>query len=419
MKKYFNAALCCTLLIFYEASHSVGTGLLDRLAQENIIGDGLARPQSASNPVMRNTTPSFAVDSDQDNSHALLRNELHQANTQLIALQQRLSDAENLNSQLQQQLQQLQAEPDGALVLAPIAIDQEQNQARIKELSQRLEEELNQKHALASELESLQRDRSLELSNGQSQDSRLAANAAEITTLKKEIDDLKETKQDLQHRLVAQALTASKAESGGAPRRMIVNDAASPDIRLSYAIGAWYADSAPHETQKLASIGKTLDLQAFSQGFSDKIDQRLQLSSSIISVELANVDKLLEQAMLSKNEKQAKSVLAAAGAEKGAIKMPDGVVYKILSKGKAPMVTASSDILFELDEELATGEVLAARETKTSLTTNLPPLFQDIVKQLGIGGSARIHIPITEAHAATGVLPGSVSITTIKIIGVK
>ncbi|ASC89564.1 hypothetical protein, partial [Alcaligenes faecalis] len=74
----------------------------------------------------------------------------------LIALQQRLSDAENLNSQLQQQLQQLQAEPDGSLVLAPIAIDQEQNQARIKELSQRLEEELNQKHALASELETLQ-----------------------------------------------------------------------------------------------------------------------------------------------------------------------------------------------------------------------------------------------------------------------
>lgn len=419
MKKYFNAALCCTLLIFYEASHSVGTGLLDRLAQENIIGDGLARTQSTPNPIQLNTAPSFAIDSEQDKSHTLLRNELHQANTQLITLQQRLSDTENLNSQLQQQLQQLQAEPDGSVVLAPIAIDQEQNQARIKELSQRLEEELNQKHALASELESLQRDRSQELSNGQSQNNRLAANAAEIATLKKEIDGLKEAKQDLQHRLVAQALTASKADTAGTPRRMIVNDAASPDIRLSYAIGAWYADSAPHETQKLASIGKKLDLQAFSQGFSDKIDQRLQLSSSIISVELANVDKLLEQAMLSKNEKQAKSVLAAAGAEKGAVTMPDGVVYKILSKGKAPMVTASSDILFELDEELGTGEVLAARESKTSLTRDLPPLFQDIVKQLGIGGSARIHIPITEAHADTGVPPGSVSITTIKIIGVK
>ncbi|MBY6344390.1 hypothetical protein E5C31_00210 [Providencia rettgeri] len=416
MRKYFNAALCCSLLLFYEASHSVGTGLLDRLAHENIIGDGLPRPQG--NTDSSQTSPLPATTSQAENN-ALLRNELHQANTQLIALQQRLSDTENLNGQLQQQLQQLQAEPDGSMVLAPIALDQEQNQARIKELSLRLNEELSQKHALASELESLQRAQRQDLSNGQSQDSRLAATATEIATLKKEIDELKEAKQDLQHRLVAQALNSSKAEPAGAPRRMIVNDAASPDIRLSYAIGAWYADSAPHETQKLASIGKRLDLQAFSQGFSDKIDQRLQVSSSIISVELANVDKLLEQAMLSKNEKQAKSVLAAAGAEKGAIKLPDGVVYKILNKGKAPMVTASSDILFELDEELGTGEILAARDTKTSLTTDLPPLFQEIVKQLGIGGSARIHVPITEAHAATGVPPGSVSITTIKIIGVK
>lgn len=416
MRKYFNAALCCSLLLFYEASHSVGTGLLDRLAHENIIGDGLPRPQGNTGSAPASALPSTTV---QVENNALLRNELHQANTQLIALQQRLSDTENLNSQLQQQLQQLQAEPDGSLVLAPIAIDQEQNQARIKELSQRLEEELNQKHALASELESLQRIQSQDLSNGQSQDNKLAATATEIAALKKEIDELKEAKQDLQHRLVAQALNSSKDEPTGSPRRMIVNDAASPDIRLSYAIGAWYADSAPHETQKLASIGKQLDLQAFSQGFSDKIDQRLQLSSSIISIELANVDKLLEQAMLSKNEKQAKSVLAAAGAEKGAVKLPDGVVYKILNKGKAPMVSASSDILFELDEELGTGEILAARETKTSLTVDLPPLFQDIVKQLGIGGSARIHVPITEAHAATGVPPGSVSITTIKIIGVK
>lgn len=412
-----NAALCCSLLLFYEASHSVGTGLLDRLAHENIIGDGLARPQGDEHSARANAIPVTPNTTNQAEHHALLRNELHQANTQLIALQQRLSDSENLNSQLQQQLLQLHAEPDGSMILAPIALDQEQNLARIKDLSQRLEQELNQKHALESELENLQKTRGHDLPNGLSQDSRQAA--IEIASLKKDIDDLKAAKQDLQHRLVAQALTSNQAEPTGVPRRMIVNNAASADVRLSYAIGTWYADSAPHETQKLASIGKKLDLQAFSQGFSDKIDQRLQLSSSIISVELANVDKLLEQAMLSKNEKPAQSVLAAAAAEKGAVKMQDGTVYKILNKGKAPMVTASSDILFELDEELGTGEILAARESKTSLTKDLPPLFQSIVKQLGIGGSARVHIPITEAHASTGVPPGSVSITTIRIIGVK
>ena len=48
-------------------------------------------------------------------------------------------------------------------------------------------------------------------------------------------------------------------------------------MRVSYAVGAWYAESAPQETQKFASIGKKLDLQAFSQGFTDKINNRLQL----------------------------------------------------------------------------------------------------------------------------------------------
>ena len=417
MRKYFNAALCCSLLLFYEASHSVGTGLLDRLADENIIGNGLARPQRHTDSTQPAAMPLAPTSAIQAENTALLRNELHQANTQLIALQQRLSDTENMNSELQQQLLQLQAEPDGSLVLAPIAIDQEQNLTRIKELNLRLEEELNQKHALASELENVQRTLEQDKIKSQSRDTGLAATGSEIIKLKQEINDLKEAKQELHQRLVAQTLTST--ESAGTARRMTVNDAASPDMRLSYAIGTWYADSAPHETQKLASIGKTLNLPAFSQGFSDKIDQRLQLSSSTISTELANIDKQLELAMLSKNEKQAKSVLSAASQEKGAIKMPDGAIYKILSKGKAPMVMDSSEILFELDEELGTGEVLAARETKTSLTADLPPLFQGIVKQLGIGGSARVHIPITEAHANTGVAPGSVSITTIKIIGVK
>ncbi len=419
MRKYFNAAICCALLLFYEASHSVGTGLLDRLAGENIIGDGRARPHRGAGSSQADSIPTAPAAAIPAENTTLLRNELHQANTQLIALQQRLSDSENMNSELQQQLLQLQAESDDSLVLAPIAIDQELNLERIKELNLRLEDELNQKHALASELENLQNTRIQDALNKPPRDTDFAATAAETAKLKQEINDLKEAKQELHQRLVAQTLTSNKPEPAGTARRMTVNDAASPDIRVSYAIGVWYADSAPFETQKLASIGKTLNLPAFSQGFIDKIDQRPQLSSSTISAELANIDKQLELAMLSQNEKQAKSVLTAAAKEKGAIKMPDGAIYKILSKGKAPMVMANSEILFELDEELGTGEVLAIKETKTSLTTDLPPLFQDIVTQLGIGGSAKVHIPITEAHANTGVRPGSVSITTIKIIGVK
>ena len=163
-------------------------------------------------------------------------------------------------------------------------------------------------------------------------------------------------------------------------------------MRVSYAVGAWYAESAPQETQKFASIGKKLDLQAFSQGFTDKINNRLQLPQAKLSAELDGAQQQLETAMLSKNEKESKALLAAAAKEKGAVKMPDGVIYRVLDKGKSPSVSDKNEILFDIEEQLSTGEELV-RETRSSHVKDLPPLFQSIVKQLGLGGSAKILTP--------------------------
>ena len=96
--------------------------------------------------------------------------------------------------------------------------------------------------------------------------------------------------------------------------------------------------------------------------------------------------------MLSKNEKESKVLLAAAAKEKGAVKMPDGVIYRILDKGKSPSVSDKNEILFDIEEQLSTGEELV-RETRSSHVKDLPPLFQSIVKQLGLGGSAKILTP--------------------------
>ena len=161
-------------------------------------------------------------------------------------------------------------------------------------------------------------------------------------------------------------------------------------MRVSYAVGAWYAESAPQETQKFASIGKKLDLQAFSQGFTDKINNRLQLPQAKLG-RTRRAQQQLETAMLSKNEKESKALLAAAAKEKGAVKMPDGVIYRVLDKGKSPSVSDKNEILFDIEEQLSTGEELV-RETRSS-HVDLPPLFQSIVKQLGLGGSAKILTP--------------------------
>ena len=135
-------------------------------------------------------------------------------------------------------------------------------------------------------------------------------------------------------------------------------------MRVSYAVGAWYAESAPQETQKFASIGKKLDLQAFSQGFTDKINNRLQLPQAKLSAELDGAQQQLETAMLSKNEKE-QGPAGGGAKEKGAVKMPDGVIYRILDKGKSPSVSDKNEILFDIEEQLSTGEELV-RETRSS-----------------------------------------------------
>src|SRR5690606_28017530 len=100
-----------------------------------------------------------------------------------------------------------------------------------------------------------------------------------------------------------------------------------------------------------------------------------------------------------------------------------GAVYVILEKGKGPAVTGQSEIVFELDEKLATGEVLASGEQAGGPVHELPPLFQTVVKKLSVGGSARIHVPAEQAYGDAGipgvVPPGALLIMAIRVLDVK
>ncbi|RQO36974.1 hypothetical protein DBR37_01895 [Herminiimonas sp. KBW02] len=201
-------------------------------------------------------------------------------------------------------------------------------------------------------------------------------------------------------------------------KRYAVNDKASKDVRTSYAVGTWYAETAAKETQKLAAIGKKLDIQAFSQGFNDKLNNGLQLSQDKLAAEINDAQKQLKAAMQS-TEKQSKALMDAAAKEKGAVKMPDGIVYRVVDKGKAPTMTDRQEVVFEISEQLSTGEELN-RETQAKRVQELSPLFQTIFRQLGVGGAAKILTPVTQAHAdAMGLPTGTVSIIMVKIAGIK
>lgn len=370
MRKHIGTALCCALMFSGGKASASETSLLDRLVEEQIIGSDSPR----------------------------------------------------------------RAMPAPAPAPSP-----QRSAGNVDALTQQLNDALAQKYALENELAALRAAANSRPAHDASEDGAGAADM-EIAGLNKQVAELlaqnrilaqqrEEQEQALadlraasQQRQAQQAAGQATGEPAAPARRVTINGAVPKDVRLSYALGAWYGDSAPQETQKLQSIGRKLDLPAFTQGFSDRVANSMQLPQDKISAELASVDQQLDAAMLSKNEKLSKVLLAEAAKEKGAVKMPDGTVYRILKKGKPPMATAQSEILFELEEKLGSGEVLSTGEEATSKVADLPPAFQAAVAQLGLGGTALIHVPAKLIYGEPGrggIPPGAISVMTIKIVGIK
>ena len=115
--------------------------------------------------------------------------------------------------------------------------------------------------------------------------------------------------------------------------------------------------------------------------------------------------------------KESKVLLAAAAKEKGAVKMPDGVIYRILDKGKSPSVSDKNEILFDIEEQLSTGEELVGKlAAATSGPAAAVPEHRQAAGAWRLGEDPD---PVTQAHAASGIPPGTVSIITIKLAGIK
>ena len=109
MRKYAYATLCGTLLFSGKAAFAIETSLLDRLAQERIIGDGQARPQAYPVPSQPGA-PRAASPAQAPSANAELVGQLRRANEQLQELEQKLAATEQGNALLTEQLAQRQAQ---------------------------------------------------------------------------------------------------------------------------------------------------------------------------------------------------------------------------------------------------------------------------------------------------------------------
>ena len=289
------------------------------------------------------------------------------------------------NALLIEQLAQRQAQRNSSQESSAQAVEQAQNQARIRELGQR-RRRASAKTPQRPNSPAPGRQRRQRLPEQRAQ-RRLGTARTEIASLKQQATDLQAANQQLRDQQLRdqQAAQQAKTDKTGGAGRVVINDTAPKDVRVSYAVGAWYAESAPQETGSPPSA-RSWTCRPSRRGFTDKINNRLQLPQAKLSAELDGAQQQLETAMLSKNEKESKALLAAAAKEKGAVKMPDGVIYRVLDKGKSPSVSDKNEICSTSKNSSPRAKnwsgKLAAATSRTCRRCS-----RASSKQLGLGGS--------------------------------
>ncbi len=318
----------------------------------------------------------------------------------------------------------------------------QQTAGQIGELTRQLNDALAQKQALENELAALQAAAASRPAHDASEGGSDAA-GKEIIGLNQQVAellaqnqilaqqredqermlaDLRKANQQAGNKPASQQAGDAKGEIPGPARRVAIDSTAPKDVRISYALGAWYGDSAPQETQKLQSIGRKLDLPAFAQGSTTGSPTACNCPRTRFPPILPAWTSSWMPPCCPRMKSRARSCWRRPQKKKRRRQDAGRAVYRILKKGTPPMVTAQNEILFELEEKLSSGEVLSTKEGVTSKVTDLPPAFKAAVTQLGLGGSAKIHVPAKLIEGDSGsedIPPGASLIMTINIVGIK
>ena len=365
MRKYAYATLCGTLLFSGKAAFAIETSLLDRLAQERIIGDGQARPQAYPVP----HSPARRAQPARPRRPAPTRNSS-------ASCDGRTNSSRNWNRSWPRRNRQRAAHRAAGAAAgqgsrspesSALAAEQEQNQARIRELGQRQDTQA-QRDALAAELASARTATAGNASQDSALSAALGAARTEIASLKQQATDLQAANQQLRDQQLrdqqaAQAAQQAKTDKTGGAGRVVINDTA-PRTCASAMRSAPGTRKARRRNPEVRVHRQEAGPAGVLAGL-HRQDQQSPAAAPGQTRPNSTARNSSWKPPCCPRMKKSKVLLAAAAKEKGAVKMPDGVIYRILDKGKSPSVSDKNEILFDIEEQLSTGEELV-RETRSS-----------------------------------------------------
>ena len=367
MRKYAYATLCGTLLFSGKAAFAIETSLLDRLAQERIIGDGQARPR----PIPFPHSPARRAQPARPRRPAPTRNSS-------ASCDGRTNSSRNWNRSWPRRNRATRCSPSswrsgrpkGAARRNPAPWPPSRNRIRPASANWASGEDTQaQRDALAAELASARTATAGNASQDSALSAALGAARTEIASLKQQATDLQAANQQLRDQQLrdqqaAQAAQQAKTDKTGGAGRVVINDTAPRTCASAMR-------SAPG-TRK-ARRRKPRSSRPSARSWTCRRSRRASPTRSTIACSCPRPNSRPNSTARNSSWKppccprMKREQGPAGGGREGKRRGQDAGRRDLQDsrQGKSPSVSDKNEILFDIEEQLSTGEELV-RETRSS-----------------------------------------------------
>lgn len=211
-------------------------------------------------------------------------------------------------------------------------------------------------------------------------------------------------------------------------------------LALTLATAAAHAAELTEEQKTLYALGQLVarqtavfqltpaELDAVQQGWRDgTLGAKTAVDLDVYGPKVNELGQARQAAATQLSMAKGKEVLAAAAAEKGAVKTPGGFVYRALTEGTGARPVASDVVKVHYRGTLPDGT-----EFDSSYSRNEPAEFPldgvikcwtDGVAMMNVGGKARLTCPPETAYGERGagnvIPPGATLVFEVELLEVK
>ncbi|HKE94432.1 MAG TPA: FKBP-type peptidyl-prolyl cis-trans isomerase [Povalibacter sp.] len=220
----------------------------------------------------------------------------------------------------------------------------------------------------------------------------------------------------------AVALSCAACSKSPPPPPAKTSDVMTEEDKTLYALGSVLGD-------RITSFDLTeAELEKVKAGFSDAVlHKKASFDASTYIPKIQQLQQTRVAAATEREKKASTEFLTKAAAEKGAQKLPSGLIFTVLTEGTGPSPKASDVVKVHYHGTLIDGTVFDSSVERNEPATfplgNVIPCWTEGVQLMKVGGKSRLICPSDIAYGDGGrpprIKPGATLIFDVELLGIE